>query len=222
MKNLFTQKTVKAFKAFENPYEAERMKAYMRGQFDFYGIKSPERKEITKQIFAEGLPKTDEYIEVTKELWNQPQRELQYLAMEMVAKSKKHWDLSLEELVEFMVLNKSWWDTIDFIATNIVGEYLKKNPHRIEPLFKKWSYSDNLWLVRITIIYQLKYKDKVNTELLSDVIIRHSHSNEFFIQKAIGWALRQYSKFNSQWVLDFVNEHQLKPLSKREAVRLIK
>ncbi|MGB0429799.1 MAG: DNA alkylation repair protein [Bacteroidia bacterium] len=205
-----------------NLVKATQLKAYLRNQFDFYGIMAPQRKALTKQVIAKtGLPAYSELTEVVHELWEAPERELQYVAMELCDKYKKNYDSTFELLIEFMVTNKSWWDTVDYVAATLAGNYLKKNEQRVLPLFKEWSFSNDFWLVRVSIIYQLKYKDQVNTDLLTDVIKRHSNSKEFFIQKAIGWMLRQYSKYNKNWVLDFVENHDLKPLSKREAIRLI-
>ncbi|MFY0674414.1 MAG: DNA alkylation repair protein [Bacteroidia bacterium] len=211
------------FQANSNSEKAVWMKGYLRNQFEFYGIKAPERKSLTKQVIKDvGIPKYIDLHEVIQELWEAPERELQYAAMELCDKYKKQYDESFEELLEFMISNKSWWDTVDYIGATLTGNYLKKYPKRIMPIFKEWSFSDDYWLVRVTIIFQLKYKAEVDLDLLADVIKRHANSSEFFIQKAIGWMLRQYSRTNPTWVLEFVSNQKLKPLSKREAIRLIK
>lgn len=205
-----------------NKEQALWMKGYLRDQYDFYGVKAPERKALAKQVISKtGIPTYKELFEVVQELWEAPEREMQYVAMELCVKYKRHYNESFESLIEFMITNKSWWDTVDYIAATLTGNYLKKYPERILPIFKDWSFSDDFWLVRTSIIFQLKYKDKVDTYLLEDVIQRHAHSNEFFIQKAIGWMLRHYSRTNPKWVLELVAKQELKPLSKREAIRLI-
>jgi len=205
-----------------NKEQALWMKGYLRDQYDFYGVKAPERKALAKQVISKtGIPTYKELFEVVQELWEAPEREMQYVAMELCVKYKRHYNESFESLIEFMITNKSWWDTVDYIAATLTGNYLKKYPERILPIFKDWSFSDDFWLVRTSIIFQLKYKDKVDTDLLEDVIQRHAHSNEFFIQKAIGWMLRHYSRTNPKWVLELVAKQELKPLSKREAIRLI-
>jgi 3-methyladenine DNA glycosylase AlkD len=220
--HLIVQELKAAFNANRNAEQAAWMKGYLRDQYDFYGVKAPERKALAKQVIAKtGIPEYKELPEVIHELWEAPERELQYVAMELCDKYKRQYEQGFEELLEFMITNKSWWDTVDYIAATLTGNYLKKYPNRILPIFKDWSFSDDFWLVRTTIIFQLKYKEKVNIGLLEDVIKRHAHSNEFFIQKAIGWMLRQYSRTNPDWVLELVAKQELKPLSRREAIRLI-
>jgi 3-methyladenine DNA glycosylase AlkD len=120
-----------------------------------------------------------------------------------------------------MITQKSWWDTVDFIAATMVGNYFKKYPEMIKPVTDKWMVSQNMWLQRSCLLFQLKYKAEVNTDLLASFILSLSVSREFFITKAIGWSLRQYSKFDPQWVINFVSKNSLQPLSKREALRLI-
>jgi 3-methyladenine DNA glycosylase AlkD len=121
-----------------------------------------------------------------------------------------------------MIVTNSWWDSVDVIAKYLVGGYLKKFQDQKLKLIEQFSNSNNLWLNRTAIIFQLSYKDKTDFELLKSECEKHKNSNEFFIQKAIGWALREYSKHNPKGVLDFASTANLKPLSKREAIRNIK
>ena len=125
------------------------------------------------------------------------------------------------ELFELMITNKSWWDTVDLIATNLVGAYFKLFPEQIIPVTKKWMNSDNMWLQRTCLIFQLKYKEEIDTDLLTDYILQLKDTKEFFINKAIGWILREYTRKNPEWVIDFVNKYELSNLSKREALKLI-
>jgi len=120
-----------------------------------------------------------------------------------------------------MVINKSWWDTIDFLSPKIVGEYFKLYPETIENQIEKWIHSNNMWLQRSCLIFQLKYKETLNTQLLTHIIQSLLCSKEFFINKAIGWILREYSKTNPQWVIKFVHTNTLNTLSKREALKFI-
>ena len=108
---------------------------------------------------------------------------------------------------------------VDFIAATLIGHYFKLFPERIKSVTDSWMQSKNIWLQRTCLIFQLKYKDEVDTELLSSFIKKLSDSKEFFIAKAIGWSLREYSKRNTVWVLDLVQNNTLQPLSKREAIR---
>ena len=121
-----------------------------------------------------------------------------------------------------MITHKSWWDTVDYIAANLLGTYFKLYPEQRQIYVKNWLASGNFWLQRSAILFQLKYKDQVDTEMLSHVITSLLGSKEFFINKAIGWMLREYGKTNPAWVVDFVNGHQLEKLSQKEALRLIK
>ena len=120
-----------------------------------------------------------------------------------------------------MIINKSWWDTIDFLSPKIVGEYFKLYPETIENQIEKWLHSNNIWLQRSCLIFQLKYKETLNTQLLAHIIQFLLGSKEFFINKAIGWILREYSKTNPQWVIKFVYTNNLNTLSKREAFKFI-
>ncbi len=195
-------------------------KKYMRNRYEFYGIKSPLRKEIIRQFYKEnGLPDYDKVEEIVKDCWQQPQREFQYFAMEMLKNIAKKAGKERIELYEFTIVNKSWWDTVDFIAANLVGTHFKLFPEMTIPSASKWIDSDNMWLQRTAILFQLKYKKDTDTKLLTGFIDKMQGSKEFFINKAIGWALREYSKTNAEWVINFTENTQLSNLSKREALK---
>lgn len=212
------------FSQNSNSENAFYMKKYMKNKFDYYGIKSPLRKEISKQYLKkENLPPINEFEKVIKELWNEPQRELQYFAMELLFKYSKQLEQEQYLIFEHLLTNKSWWDTIDYIAANLVGNHFKKYPHLTSTVGKRWIESDNMWLNRTAILFQLKYKQATDEKLLSEYILIHASSKEFFIRKAIGWALREYSKTNSQSVIMFVHKYDkvLSGLSKREALKVV-
>lgn len=221
--NNYSQNLISIFEAEQNAELALGMKAYLRNQFDFYGVKAENRRYLF-QIFLKknGLPTAKDLLEIIHDLWKQPQREMQYIGMELLFKMKGKWDKDIWQLIEYMVLTKSWWDTVDYIASSIVGHYFKKYPGQIATITEKWSQSDSFWLRRTCILFQLKYKEQTNEKLLARFILQNHESKEFFLQKAIGWSLRQYAKYDPKWVLDFVNENPLKPLSEREALRIIK
>lgn len=120
-----------------------------------------------------------------------------------------------------MVTHKSWWDTVDFIAAKLMGEYFTKFPEQRAIYVKKWIDSNNIWLQRCALLFQLKYKENLDTALLGAVINSLLGSKEFFINKAIGWILREYSKTNPNWVMEFANKTALGNLSKKEALRWI-
>jgi 3-methyladenine DNA glycosylase AlkD len=208
---------------FERNADAETAtgaKKYMRNRYEFYGIKSPLRKEIIRQFYKEnGLPENEEVEEIIKDCWQQPQREFQYFAMEMLNKIAKKAGRERIELYEFTIVNKSWWDTVDFIAANPVGTHFRIFPELVNPYTVKWIDSDNMWLQRTAILFQLKYKKETDTKLLSGLINKMQGSKEFFINKAVGWILREYSKTDAGWVIDFVKNTPLDNLSKREALK---
>lgn len=196
-------------------------KAYMRHQFEFYGLKAEVRRNITNEYMKAILPAYKDLPSIVKELWNLPQREYQYFAIELIAAFKKQWDQEIINLIEYILLHKSWWDTVDHIASDLLGPYFILFPQQTIKITGRWNKSDNCWLQRSSIMFQKKYKLNTNTDLLSKYILRHTKSTEFFIQKAIGWALREYGKANPQWVLEFVQQNSMAPLSKREAIRAI-
>ena len=119
------------------------------------------------------------------------------------------------------MISNSWWDSVDTIAVKLVGAYFAEYPEEREKWIRKWIKSDNIWLNRTAIIFQLSYKNQLDIPFLVRAILPHTNSKEFFIQKAIGWAIRQYTKTNPKWVKDFVKSNTLKPLSKREAFKYL-
>lgn len=198
------------------------MKKYMRNQFEFFGIKSTERREMCNEYLKKhSLPERGELQKIIKELWNSEERELQYFAMELFAKCKREWTVEDVSLIEYLITCKSWWDTVDFIASNVAGLWLKKFPEMIKPVTEKWNNSENIWLQRTSILFQLKYKKDTDLNLMFKYIKRLSSSKEFFIQKAIGWILREYSKTDARAVKQFVDSQKLMPLSRREALKVI-
>jgi len=211
-----------AFEAKANPGNAARQKAYMRHKFEFFGLGSESIKDLRKQFLKENsLPDQSQINEIILEMWQQPEREFQYFAMILLEKYLKKADENIIELLEYMVVNKSWWDTIDMIAARLAGGYFKRFPEKIPVITEKWMASGNFWLQRTCLLFQLKYKAATDDVLLFDLIKRLSGENEFFIRKAIGWALREYSKTNPAVVIQFVESNQLKPLSRKEALKVI-
>lgn len=216
----YLQPVEQAFKLNADAETAAQMKKYMKDRSGFFGIKSPLRRELYREHIKQfGLIPADKREEIVKWCWNEPQREWQYLAMEFLGKRAKKVDEDIISLYEFMIINKSWWDTIDYIASNLVGVYLQKFPDRIPDLTNNWIATNNMWLQRTCLLFQLKYRSKTNTILLEDFIAELYQSKEFFIRKAIGWALREYSKTDPIYVQQFVKRYKLSGLSEREALK---
>lgn len=197
------------------------MEKYMRNQFPFFGLKSGIRRDIY-QDHKKNFPQKIDYIQISDSLFNQPEREWKYLALDYLASQKKNYDQRIPSLMDQWGQIDPWWDTVDYIAPRILGPYFLKFPDERKQWINKWMQSPNFWHQRYCIIFQLNYKKELDTELLSSIILKQNDSKEFFIQKAIGWALRQYARTNPDWVLDFCQNHSLAPLSKREALRRIK
>ena len=201
---------------------AKAMKAYMRDQFEFYGIKARERRELSRPFFSQrSRPKLELLDKIIDELWEDPHREVQFISMELVDKYKKQLTTVHFRMLEKMIITRSWWDTVDYIASTLVGNLVKRFPNEGYQIIEKWRNSGNMWLVRTCILFQLKYKDDVDEELLFSLIRENAQDKEFFIRKAIGWSLRQYAKFKPERVLWFADNHELSGLSRREALKHI-
>lgn len=199
------------------------MAKYMKNKFEYYGIKTPKRSELLKKYHKEnGYPKIDEIEAICRELWSLPQREYQYLADGLLNRFAKDMDENAIDFFEYLIITKSWWDTVDLIASKLVGTHFQRFPHLIKKYTTKWMKSNNIWLQRTVILFQLKYKEKTDIMLLVSNIMKLAESKEFFIQKAIGWALREYSKTDSEAVINFVENNKLAPLSSREALKWLK
>ncbi len=211
---------IEAFEQNAEPDQAARMKKYMKDRFDYFGVKAGPRTEIARAFVKEhGWFDAKILVEVVHHLWNQPQRELQYVAIDFAVRYLKKASPDDLDLIEFMLTEKSWWDSVDLVATKCAGNLLKRHPELIQATTEKWMDSGNMWLQRTCLLFQLKYKAEVDTELMVAFIFDLRSSKEFFIQKAIGWVLREYSKTNSMWVIDFIDQEELPPLSRREGLK---
>ncbi len=210
------------FQQNANDENAKAFKAYLRNQFECFGISTPLRRSIGKAYTKNKLPLYNHIEAITKELWQLPQREFQYFAVELIALFKKEWKADIIRLFEYMIVHKSWWDSVDHIASELTGPYFKLFPKDIKKITGKWNRSDNIWLQRSSLMFQKSYRKATDTELLSKYILRLVNSKEFFVQKAIGWSLREYSKTNPAWVVQFVKQYPLSNFSKKEALKRIK
>jgi 3-methyladenine DNA glycosylase AlkD len=216
----YADRLVSLLKENQSEENREAMEKYMRNQFAFFGIKTPERNILMREFLkVNGKPPVDELPEIVRSLWKEPQRECQYAAMTLLDKRARYLTKAHLPLIEEMILTGSWWDTIDLIASNMVGRIHEKD--NAEEHLEKWIHSDNFWLNRTAILHQLKYKEKTDERRLFRDILMHNESKEFFIQKAIGWALREYSKTNPEAVQQFIDRENLAPLSKREGLKHI-
>lgn len=210
------------FQKNENAKIAYEQKAYMRNQFVYYGLRANERREIQRPFLIKTyLPAKEELSNLVRVFWNKPQRDFQYFGQELAFKYVRQLELEDIEVYEFMVTHKSWWDTVDYISVKLMGAYFKKFPDQRVVYVQKWLASGNIWLQRSALLFQLKYKEDLDTVILSNAINYLLGSKEFFINKAIGWVLREYSRTNPKWVVDFTKKNNLNSLSRREALRLL-
>lgn len=193
----------------KNEMLSARMSDYMKGHFEFFGVSSPERK-LAQRSFHHTVKSMDIGIllDLTSQLWSHPMRECQYVAIDFLIARKR--DLALSKLteVERYITNKSWWDTVDALASHLVGQILSDNRSERLGIVDRYSNSGNLWLIRTAIIHQIKYGKAVDLDILFVLITDHSDSNEFFIRKASGWALRQASKFYPTDVRAYIESHE--------------
>ena len=200
--------------------QSKKMSAYMQNKFMFLGIPKPKLKELTKPYLNESK-KYDfdwSFIDIC---WEKEYREAQYTAIDYLKLNiKKLTDKDLDKLKE-LIVTKSWWETVDSIDA-MIGSIVLKHPE-LQNEMLNWSVSDNIWIKRVAINFQQEYKDKTNTELLEKIICNNFGSNEFFINKAIGWSLRDYSKINPEWVNCFIEQYKEKmdKLSIKEASKYL-
>lgn len=208
------------FEQNANPVQAAPMKKYMRDQFEYLGIKTPQNVALQKEFFAEhGFPELSELDVVLRDLWSLPQREFQYVAVGLLGRFNKEVPAKFIKTIEYLIVTKSWWDTVDSIAGGTVGVHFQRFPEVRGKYLAKWRASENFWLRRTTILFQLNYKKDTNFALLCDIICENLDSKEFFINKAIGWSLRQYARIDPAAVKKFVKSTPLHPLSRREAMK---
>ena len=224
---------IEEFRQYKNEENAEKQAAYLRHQFEFIGLKTPERRLLAKDFLKE--KKADKKIDwkLVFEFWNLPEREFQYLALDYLHQMKKWFIFDDMEKIKKLIVSKSWWDTVDALD-ELVGQLLltgRKQAtendstayEQVKTLVKEWAQAENFWIRRIAIDCQLSFKNQTDLELLSYNIEKNllgsSFADEFFITKAIGWALRDLAKTNSAWVIKFIEEHENKmaKLSIREA-----
>ena len=205
----------------KNEEQAQKMSKYMLNKFEYIGIKTPERREIFKNFFKEYKNKEKIDWEFVNKCWENKYREFQYIAADYLKNMKDK--LTIDDIPKFkqLILKKSWWDTIDNLDMTIGALGLKDS--NVNKILLEWSIDENIWLRRIAIDHQLLRKEKTNTELLEKILKNNLGQTKFFINKAIGWALRDYSKTNPEWVKNFIekNRENMAKLSIKEASKYL-
>ncbi len=222
MNHPFVDSIVAKFEKYRDLENAPKMSAYMKNHFPFLGIQAPVRKELYKDFKKETKELSVADLElIINQLWELPEREYQYLAMQLLEDEKQRLTPSHIEFVVSLIVAKSWWDTIDNLAPKIIGTILANYPELKEEYIPLWVESDNIWLNRTAILFQLKYKNKTDFQYLTNIIDELKHKQDFFVKKAIGWALREYSKINARLVEDYIKTANLQPLSEKEGLKHI-
>jgi 3-methyladenine DNA glycosylase AlkD len=203
-----------------DPEIAAGQAAYMKGKFGFFGIKSPLRRSLTRQFLKEhGHPPADRLEGVVRSAWKQPQREFQYTGMELLGARAKKAGPEILPLAEELILDRSWWDTVDHLAVHVVGEVLRRHRPLIPEYNARWLRSGELWWQRTALIFQLQYKTETDVGILFANVRELAGHPDFFIRKGIGWALRQYARIDPRAVKGLLEEVRLSPLSVREAMK---
>ncbi len=205
-----------------SPERASQMKAYMRDQFDYLGINSPQRKEISR--FANSqfpFQKIGDFAEWMSTCWKQPYREYKYICFDLGFRLTKKMDADWVEFFEPYIGKDSWWDTVDGITPHFLGDLLKNKPKMLRTKCEQWIESDNIWYQRSAHIVQLRYGRDTDFPLMCEMILRRADSKEFFVKKAAGWALRQYSKYEPDKVKKFIEKNTLSGLTVREGMKHI-
>ncbi|QEK11443.1 DNA alkylation repair protein [Crassaminicella thermophila] len=211
------------FESFYNSRNEEnsiKMAAYMKNKFHFLGIKKPERAKLSRDFLKQRKKDVSIDWNFVFKCYGMLEREFHYLALDYILLLKKR--LVPEDInnIEKLITTNSWWDSTDCLD-NIVGYMCLQYPQLKNSVILKWIDCDNIWLKRVAIDFQLKYKDKTDVNILSKAILNNCNTYEFFINKAIGWSLREYSKTNKEWVKNFLKENKLSALSIREASKYL-
>lgn len=211
----------KQFEQNEDKEKATAMAKYMRNLFEFYGIPTPRRKEIYKEFLKEEKKTKKVDWDFLDKCYEDKHREFQYLVSDYLIMMNKFLTYEDVPKIKKYIKQKQWWDTIDFLD-RVIGE-IGLRDNRVNEVMLTWSKDGDFWIRRVAIDHQLCRKEKTNTDLLEKILINNFGSDEFFINKAIGWALRDYSKTNPTWVKEFINKYKdkMNSLSIKEGSKYI-
>ncbi len=212
-----------AFSKAKNPTIAQQQAAYMKHLFMFLGLPKPTRAALQKTIFSEhSITNAEDLKRIVRELWEKSEREFHYAAIDLALRHKKLWTHDFLALFEQMIRTHSWWDSVDAIAANMVGALVKKYPELVTKM-DVWVTDHNLWIRRTALLFQLRWKKETDEQRLYKYCKALLHEKDFFIRKAIGWTLREYSKTHPTSVKAFIEEHKqlMSPLSIREGSKYL-
>jgi 3-methyladenine DNA glycosylase AlkD len=207
-----------------NPRDAVAMAAYMKTSMPFYGVPKPAREEIFRQLKKNfSVANRKDYERAVIGLWKLEHREEKYFAIYVARTWRDFIAPESMPLYRRMIEEGAWWDFVDEIASHLVGAVLLHHRKEIAPMMDRWIADTDMWIRRTAIISQLTHKDKTDHVRLFRYSLAQAAEKEFFIRKAIGWALRQYAYSEPERVRDFIrkNRARLSPLTYREASRVL-
>jgi len=219
----FVGTVIKAFESAKNPEKAAGMSKYMRNLFHYLGLTAPVRTKLQQPLFKESPFETEkDVLSAAQRLWALPEREYQYCALELCSKHKMLLTPAAFPVFSKFVGIKSWWDTVDSCASNCIGDLVFRYP-ALHANMDAWVTDKCMWRRRSSLIYQLKFKDNTDLCRLTNNATALLHEDEFFIQKAIGWSLRQVSKSNKPFVREFLSKHssEMSTVARREAKKYV-
>lgn len=210
------------FQESGRPEVADGQAKYMRDQFEFFGLKSPVWKSLAKDYFkSAGYPDDEDLKTVIRFCFQDDHREMNYFGIELCQRLLKRQTVDFINFLEELILTKSWWDTVDWLA-KLAGIHFRRFPQQLRPVTCRWMDSGDIWLQRSAIICQRFYKEETDAKLLFGYILEVADSREFFLQKGAGWALREYSKVAPEVVTKFITENELPALTQREGMKWIR
>jgi 3-methyladenine DNA glycosylase AlkD len=207
------------YPAAADPERAVGAQAYMRDQFPFHGITNPRLTALNGEVLAGLAPPAEaDLVAVALGCWAKPEREYQYFACTYLRRHVRVGSPRLLPTIKELITTKSWWDTVDTLAAHTVGPLVTAYPALVETM-DAWVADQNMWVARTAILHQLRYKDRTDAERLFRYCTAQAGHKDFFIRKAIGWALRDYAYTDPDAVRAYVEAHRamLSPLSVREA-----
>ena len=218
--NMKVEDIFQELKEVANPEDAIYMKAYMKDQFEFLGVKTPVRRKLSKVFFKKNSSLAIDW-KFIHQAWDNPYREMQYVVLDYLQLKQKALTPSDLPKIKKLAQTKPWWDTIDFLCRSV--GYICLHYPETKKFVLEWSRDEDFWLRRLAIEHQLLQKEETDVQLLEQILINNLDQTEFFINKAIGWALRDYSKTNPDWVREFIEKYKdrLSKLSIKEGSRYL-
>ncbi|WP_409022331.1 DNA alkylation repair protein [Dellaglioa sp. P0083] len=206
----------------KNDKNIKKMEAYMKNNFSYLGIKTPSRRELTKDLMKESKSwPLEELISQILAYYGREEREYQYIAIDLAQKNLKRLTVDEVQVLVELIKVKPWWDSVDALR-KVISDFLKLSPINFNDISKQFENHDNFWMRRVGINLQLGYREETDLAYLSKMILNDRTTDEFFIQKAIGWSLREYAKTDENWVIIFIESHDLSKLAVREGLKHVK